>query len=106
MVDSKGAVPPPPFTRNLPSNVSKTQGLRPKIRESSSISGEGVPLFGALPSFSECLDPPLQIKHNILTFLKIRLDFPHLALIDWLNKSLQHTLQSGENIYVKIYNIQ
>jgi hypothetical protein len=34
--------------------------------------------------------------------------FPHLALIDWLNKGLQRTLQSGEKIslYVKIYSVQ
>jgi hypothetical protein len=42
----------PFFARNLPSNVSKTQDFRPKIREFFAILGVGVP-------FSKFLDLPL-----------------------------------------------
>ena len=36
-----GPPPPPLFAENLPSNVSKTQDLRPKIRDFIAISGGG-----------------------------------------------------------------
>jgi hypothetical protein len=49
----------PLFARNLPSNVSKPQDLRPKIRDSFAISGDApLALSGASP-FSKFLDPPL-----------------------------------------------
>jgi hypothetical protein len=49
----------PLFAQNLPLNVSKTQDLRPKIRELFAILGGGPPVFGAGPPFSKFLDPPL-----------------------------------------------
>ena len=45
--------PLPLFARNLPSNFSKTQDLRPQIREIFAISGVGTPLFGAGPPLFE-----------------------------------------------------
>jgi hypothetical protein len=51
-----GPAPPPPplFVRNLPSNVSKTQDLRPKILYLFCYFGGCAPLL-----FSKFLDPPL-----------------------------------------------
>jgi hypothetical protein len=66
---------PPLFAQNLPLNVSKTQDLRPKIREFFAILGGGPPVFGAGPPFSKFLDPPLysyfkQVLKYLATGLK------------------------------------
>ena len=42
---------PPLFSQNLPSNVSKTQELRPKISEFLAISGDVPPLWERAPLF-------------------------------------------------------
>ena len=49
----------PLFAENLPSNFSKTQDLRPKIRYFIAISGGGPPCLERPPPFSKFLDPPL-----------------------------------------------
>jgi hypothetical protein len=56
MADLEGdPAPPPPFARNLPSNDSKTQDLRPKICDFFFTILGVDPLFGA----SQFLGPPL-----------------------------------------------
>jgi hypothetical protein len=56
---------PPLFAQNLPSYVSKTQNLRPKIREFFCNFGGWAPLLGAGPPFSKFLDPPLLMVQDL-----------------------------------------
>jgi hypothetical protein len=70
-----GPPPPPPFfVRNLPSHVSKTQDLKPKIRDFFLfwVCVWPTPLSGVGPPISKFLDSPLRSKNRSSTSLRKR----------------------------------
>ena len=54
------------FAPNLPSNISKTQDLIPKINDFLAILRDAPPPPSGAPTFSKFLDPPLQFFKNLI----------------------------------------